>query len=255
MNFTLTPFETLNTENIRFAETFEGTYKTIIPIEIKDDEDNVYPLIINTPPNLLTFGIQEITDKNKENVIGYQLPICLWGKKQVSNEERLFTKKIEEIVDYVKTFLHSIKEEVNISDEMIDKINVLNWKYENGVRCEDRGPLLYTKLLMNNKSQKILSNFIDEKSGNYIDPFDILNKKGIVTSAIKVENIIIGKRITLQLKIFEVLYKKIPIRSEKKNHIRKSLLRPDIQIKKFNTKKIVEPELDTNLEDEENVMN
>jgi hypothetical protein len=87
-----------------------------------------------------------------------------------------------------------------------------------------------------------------------MDPFDILNKKGIVTSAIKIENIIIGKRITLQLKIFEVLYKKIPIRTEKKNNIRKSLLRPDIQIKKFN-KKIVEPEENTNVEDEENVMN
>lgn len=254
MNTTLTPFETLNTENIRFADTFEGTYKTIIPIEIKDDEDNVYPLIINTPPNLLTFGIQEITDKNKENVIGYQLPICLWGKRQVSNEERLFTKKIEEIVDYVKTFLRSIKEEVNVSDEMIDRLNVLNWKYENGVRCEDRGPLLYTKLLMNNKSQKILTNFIDEKTNNYMDPFDILNKKGIVTSAIKIENIIIGKRITLQLKIFEVLYKKIPIRLDKKNNTRKSLLRPDIQIKKFN-KKIVEPQVNTTIEDEENAMN
>ena len=254
MNTTLTPFETLNTENIRFADTFEGTYKTIIPIEIKDDEDNVYPLIINTPPNLLTFGIQEITDKNKENVIGYQLPICLWGKRQVSNEERLFTKKIEEIVDYVKTFLRSIKEEVNVSDEMIDRLNVLNWKYENGVRCEDRGPLLYTKLLMNNKSQKILTNFIDEKTNNYMDPFDILNKKGIVTSAIKIENIIIGKHITLQLKIFEVLYKKIPIRTDKKNNTRKSLLRPDIQIKKFN-KKIVEPQVNTTVEDEENAMN
>lgn len=254
MNTTLTPFETLNTENIRFADTFEGTYKTIIPIEIKDDEDNVYPLIINTPPNLLTFGIQEITDKNKENVIGYQLPICLWGKRQVSNEERLFTKKVEEIVDYVKTFLRSIKEEVNVSDEMIDRLNVLNWKYENGVRCEDRGPLLYTKLLMNNKSQKILTNFIDEKTNNYMDPFDLLNKKGIVTSAIKIENIIIGKRITLQLKIFEVLYKKIPIRTDKKNNIRKSLLRPDIQIKKFN-KKIVEPQVNTTVEDEENAMN
>ena len=91
---------------------------------------------------------------------------------------------------------------------------------------------------MNNKSQKILTNFIDEKTNNYMDPFDILNKKGIVTSAIKIENIIIGKRITLQLKIFEVLYKKIPIRLDKKNNTRKSLLRPDIQIKKFNKSNI-----------------
>lgn len=253
MTFTLTPFETLNTENIRFSDTFEGTYKTIIPIEIKDDDDNVYPLIINTPPNLLTFGIQEITDKNNENVIGYQLPICLWGKKNVSNEERQFTNKLQEIVDYVKTFLRSIQEEINVTDEMIDKMNILNWKYENGVRCENKGPLLYTKLLMNNRSQKITSNFIDEKTGDHIDPFDILNKKGIVTSAIKIENIVIGKRISLQLKIFEVLYKKLPIRTEKKTNVRKSLLRPDIQIKKNITNKIDNQPLQ--VEDEENVMN
>ena len=41
MNTTLTPFETLNTENIRFADTFEGTYKTIIPIE--DIMNNIHP--------------------------------------------------------------------------------------------------------------------------------------------------------------------------------------------------------------------
>ena len=62
------------------------------------------------------------------------------------------------------------------------------------------------------------------------------------------------KRITLQLKIFEVLCKKIPIRTDKKNNTRKSLLRPDIQIKKFN-KKIVEPQVNTTVEDEENAMN
>ena len=69
----LTSYETLNTEDIRFSETFKGTYKTIIPIGIKDEEDNIIPLILNTPSNLLTFGIQEINDKNKNNINNYFL--------------------------------------------------------------------------------------------------------------------------------------------------------------------------------------
>ena len=134
---TLTPYATLNIENIRFSDTFKGTYKTIIPIGIKDEEENIVPLIINTPSNLLTFGIQEISDKTKNNIIGYQLPICLWGKKKVTNEEKLFTDKIDEVVEYVKEFLKSIKEEIGVSDDMIDSISILNWKYENGKRCDD----------------------------------------------------------------------------------------------------------------------
>jgi hypothetical protein len=231
----LTSYETLNTENIRFSETFKGTYKTIIPIGIKDEEENIIPLILNTPSNLLTFGIQEINDKNKNNIIGYQLPICLWGKKKVTNEEKIFTKKMEEVIEYIKEFLLSIKEEINVTDEMIHNLNILNWKYENGVKCEDKGPILYAKLITKNQNQnqRITTTFIDEKSTNELDPFDIMNKRGTVTSAIRIENIIIGNRIKVQVKLVEVFYKKIePNVYEKKDYIKKSLLKPEIQIKK-----------------------
>lgn len=229
----LTSYETLNTEDIRFSDTFKGTYKTIIPIGIKDEEDNIIPLILNTPSNLLTFGIQEINDKNKNNIIGYQLPICLWGKKKVTNEEKLFTKKMEEVIDYIKEFLFSIKEEINVADEMIQNVNILNWKYENGVKCEDKGPILYAKLTTKNtnQNQRITTTFIDEKSTNEIDPFEIMNKRGTVTSAIRIENIIIGNRIKVQVKLVEVFYKKIEVNTyEKKDYTKKSLLKPDIKI-------------------------
>ena len=231
---TLTPYATLNIENIRFSDTFKGTYKTIIPIGIKDEEENIVPLIINTPSNLLTFGIQEISDKTKNNIIGYQLPICLWGKKKVTNEEKLFTDKIDEVVEYVKEFLKSIKEEIGVSDDMIDSISILNWKYENGKRCDDKGPILYSKLSTKNNSQnqRITTIFIDEKTSNEIDPYELMNKRGTVTSALRVENIIIGTRIKIQVKLVEVFYKKLEHIYEKKDYIKKSLLKPEIQIKK-----------------------
>lgn len=233
----LTSYETLNTEDIRFSDTFKGTYKTIIPIGIRDEEDNIIPLILSTPSNLLTFGIQEITDKDKNNVIGYQLPICLWGKKRITNEEKLFTKKIEEVVEYIKEFLFSIKEELNVTDEMIRHVNILNWKYENGVRIEDKGPILYSKLSTKNnpQHQKITTTFVDEKTENEIDPYELMNKRGSVTCAIRIENIIIGNRIKVQLKLVEVYYKKLEYNREKKEYVKKSLLKPEVKIKQKNT--------------------
>ena len=176
----LTSYETLNCENIRFSDTFKGTYKTIIPIGIRDEEDNIIPLILSTPTNLLTFGIQEITDKERNNVIGYQLPICLWGKKKITNEERVFTKKIEEIVEYIKEFLFSIKEELNVTDDMIRHVNILNWKYENGIRLEDR-----TYLLFQNYQREIILNikklqpFVDERR-KWRLIIELMDKRGSV---------------------------------------------------------------------------
>ena len=95
MTYTLTNFDNFNMNDIRFGDIFEGTYKKIIPIGIFNENEEIHPLILSTLGILLTFGVQEIQDREKKNVIGYQLPICLWGKKRVSNEERLFTQKLE----------------------------------------------------------------------------------------------------------------------------------------------------------------
>ena len=243
MSNSLTNFLDFDPNHIRFGETFDGTYKKIIPIGIFH-EDNINQLILSTPSNLLSFGVQEIRDKEKSNVIGYQLPICLWGKKKVSNEERIFTRKMEEMLSYIKEFLYTLKDEIDINDEMINNIQILNYKYENGKRCEDKGPILYTKLLMNNRTQKIVTTFIDDETKSEINPLTLLYNKGTVKSAIKIENIIIGKRIVIQVKLFEVLFKKLPTYSEKPR-VKHSLLNPKIKLtfkKKNNTEIIPESE-------------
>ena len=239
-SYRLTDFNDFNVNNIRFGDIFEGTYKKIIPIGLYSENDDVNPFILSTPANLLTFGVQEIYDRDRKNVIGYQLPICLWGKKRVSHEERLFTTKLEELLTYVKEFLVSIKDELQIDDDMINGIQILNWKYENGVRCEDKGPILYSKLLLNNRTQKLLTTFIDEDSNSEINPLSILNQKGTVRSAIKIENIIIGKKIIIQMKLFEVLYHRLPNSTEKTPYVKRSLLNPNINLKKIK-KDVQEP--------------
>lgn len=248
MAYTLTDFTDFDTNNIRFGDIFDGTYKKIIPIGIvNENEDSVNQLIVSTPANLLTFGVQEIKDKDRTQTIGYQLPICLWGKKKVSHDEKTFTRKMDELLSYVKEFLHTIKDEISVSDDMIDNIQILNYKYENGKKCEEKGPILYTKLLMNNKSQKILTTFIDDNTKEEINPIDILNNKGTVKSAIKIENIIIGRKIIVQIKLFEVLFRKIQPYHEKQQVVKRSLLDPNIPLTKqiFPKKPVIKDVVET----------
>ena len=105
------------------------------------------------------------------------------------------------------------------------------------MRLKKVNSFLYTKLLMNNRTQKIVTTFIDDETKSEIDPISLLNIKGTVKSAIKIENIIIGKRIVIQVKLYEVLFKKIPTFSEKPR-VKHSLLNPKIKLtfkKKNNT--------------------
>lgn len=234
-DYKLSTFQDLNMENIVFQDPFQGTHRTIIPLAINDDGEDK-PLIVNTPPNLLSFGIQEIIDREKNTVLGYQMPICLWGKNTSSEEEKSFTDKFEEFIDYIKEFLRTIKDEVNITDEMINQVNILNWKYENGKKREDKGPILYSKVLMNNRTNKIMTSFFNEEDSSTLEPFDLINQKCSVTAALKIENIIIGRKISVQIKLFEVLCRKIRSK-ERRPFIQRSLLKPEIIVSKTNVSK------------------
>lgn len=225
---TLTEIENINVDNIVFSSGFRGTRKTIIPIGIRNESNDIQPLILKTPPNLLSFGVQEIKEKETDTVIGYQMPICLWDKRKTSNEEKLFSSKLEDIQNYCKEYLDDSRDEYsNITDDLLNKFNILNWKYENGVKVEEKGPILYVKL-MNNKNKNITTYFVDDKTNTNIDPLDFLNKKCLVEAAIKFDNIVINNRVQLQLRLFEVRVKRINNRKTGPLH---SLLDPKVVLK------------------------
>lgn len=225
---TLTDIEHINVDNIVFSSGFRGTRKTIIPIGIRNESNDIQPLILKTPPNLLSFGVQEIKDKETDTVIGYQMPICLWDKRKTSEEEKKFSSKLEDIQNYCKEYLEDSQDEyTNITDELLNRFNILNWKYENGVKVEEKGPILYVKL-MNNKNKNITTYFVDDKTNTNVDPLDFLNKKCLVEAAIKFDNIIINNRVQLQLRLFEVRIKRINNRRTGPLH---SLLDPKVVLK------------------------
>ena len=228
VDYTLLSFDDLKTENIVFSDPFKGTHRTIIPLAIQENGEDK-PLIVNTPPNLLSFGIQEIQDRDKKQVLGYQMPICLWGKKKVTDEEQQFTDKLTEILEYIKNFLMDEKDDLNITESQINNLNIMNWKYENGEIKKDKGPILYAKL-MTNKNNNITTYFLDDNTDVTFDPLELLNKKCITRSAIKIENIIIGHRITIQIKLYEVQVKKL--NNQEKVFVTRSLLKPSVVLKR-----------------------
>ncbi len=224
MSSELTDFKNLNVQNILFSETYNGKYSKFIPIgySANNEDEEIQKLILNTPPNLYTNGIRERKDQKTGAVIGYHMSLNMWNKRKgPTEEEKQFTDKLNEIVDYIKQFLYSIKEELNIDEKLIDNLKILSFFSSDDEKVDP--PKLYCKLMLNNKSKKIITQFIDEENDKYLDPETLIQKNGNVTTALKFENISITEnRINIEIRVFEVLYKEI------KHNNRRSLLKPNM---------------------------
>ena len=87
---------------------------------------------------------------------------------------------------------------------MIENFRLVNWSQKGGGSAGDDpsndtenskyNPKLYVKLIVNNKSKKILTNFFNEDSNEEVDPLTLVDKKGLLTSALKIENVVINKK-------------------------------------------------------------
>lgn len=223
------------------------TYKRIrLNYEMNDD---LKPLIIESPANLLSWGLDEDRDMNTNALHGYKMAINLWSKPNKTAEEEKFIETIDQICDNAKKHLVDNREKIERYDlEVSDlkKFNPLYWKTEKGQRVPDKGPTLYAKCKYNKRDQSIATVFMDENESIRIDPMTILKEHCYVKFLLLVESIYIGTTISLQLKLHEVLFR---LKDSPKN-LRKSLLCPNISmdIKKIspeNTIDVIPFEKDT----------
>lgn len=202
-----------NTSNMFFSKPEVGTipgskmtYKRI-KIGTRHSDGSMGDLILKTT-ELFSFGVQENTDMQTGVVNGYTLPICLWNKDRVSDKEKEWTDTFNNIVDRCKEYIISVKDDIGKYDlEMNDlkKFNPLYWKREQGKIVEGRGPTLYPKLFSSSKTNAISSIFTDSVTGEDIDPLSLLKKYFYTESAIKIESIFIGNKISLQVKLYEAV--------------------------------------------------
>lgn len=241
----LSDFKNFNTENLVFSKPEIGNipgqkinFKRV-RINTKYDDGSMGDLIFSTPEKLHSFGLQESRDIATNKLNGYVLPLCLWNRNGATDDEKSFTELFDNLSDHCKQYLLEHKEEIEKYDldaSDLKKFNPLFWKMEKGKPVDGRGPMLYVKVLLNKKNNKINTIFVDEETNKEIDPFSILNKPCNVTAAIKFESIFIGNKISLQVKLYEVVVKKLESGM-------RGLLRPNankLEIPQENTENVVE---------------
>ena len=251
-NTVLTSTENLNINNIVFSKpelnNIPGnklSYKRI-RINIKNGEE-LSDLVLQSPPNLLSWGLSEQIDMQSNALNGYQIPVCLWSKSGPTPEEKKFTDTFDNICQYIKNYLVEHRDEIEqYSLEFADlkKFNPLYWKTEKGKVLEDRGPTLYAKCLYNKKTEKINTLFLNEAENppRRVNPLSLIGKSCYVKIALKLESIFIGTKISFQVKCQEVMFrpKEVPLRS---------LLCPDADLSEA-----VENETEVEEEEEEEVV-
>jgi hypothetical protein len=99
-----------NTNNIIFSKPEIGTIPGSIPklsfkrirIGTKNEDGTTGDLIMETPYDLFSFGLQENREMGSGNINGYVLPLCLWNKNGATQEEKNFTDIFEQIVQTFK---------------------------------------------------------------------------------------------------------------------------------------------------------
>jgi hypothetical protein len=212
---------TYDVSNMIFGKAIEGSAGTAsgtgpkikyfrIPISTTNSDGSVGELVFQTP-KLFSFGVSKIMDQESGKVTGMSLPLCMWNKDGATEDERAFSDVIEQIVEKCKDHLvlDETKVEVkkfNLKRDGLDSLG--NFLYrkrdEKGKILEDRGPVMYPKLIESRKNgvHKIVTNMFDQ-NGRDIDPLSLEKKYCWVNAAIKIESIYVGSKISLQVKVYE----------------------------------------------------
>ena len=168
-----------------------------ININVLNKDGTVGDLIFKTE-DVFCFGIT----KNKLNSDCHNVGICLYNREP-TEKQKLFVKKFNEIIEYIKLYIVDKKDYLEHYDLTINdlkKFNPLYWKKEKGKIVEGSGPILYSKL--REVKSGILTIFMDERK-NRIDPEDLMNKYFTGNFGLKIESIFVGSTISLIIRVVE----------------------------------------------------
>ena len=212
----LTSAKGFNVNNIIFSKPQSGGLKDTsvkfrrIYLSVKNPDGSEGDLIVSTP-RIFSFGVSENIshdDKNKTN--GFVFPLVLYNKDGPSEDEKHFVDTFNNIINHAKKHIIINKKELklpSIDESDLKKLNPIFYKKdkETGDIADDSLPTLYLKLAISRKDgiEKILSSFYEKRTGNEINPLDLMKKYCWTTAAIKFECIFIGSKISFQVKLYE----------------------------------------------------
>lgn len=226
-NTQITPAQGYDTSRMIFSDPISGSIPDSKPkiefrrvnISTRNEDGTVGELIIPTA-RLFSFGVSENTSQETGIVNGYTFPLCLWGRDGASPEEKAWTDTIDMVISKCIDHIVNNKEELEMYDLVRSDLtktkggfNPLYWKKEKYTNAKGKpdlrvvpgsGPTLYTKLIFSKKSGKFVSRFFDPQ-GQELNALDLMGKYCYATTAIKIESIFIGAKISLQIKLYEAV--------------------------------------------------
>ena len=214
-----------NISNIRFGKTIvsstgtdgKGPKNNRIPIYTINSDGSSGDLIFLTE-DLFSFGVSENKDPATGRMTGYTLPLCLHNKQGATDAEKAFVSVLKDVVEKCKDYLllDSTKAELKKFDlersdlKKLDSFLYFKRDKDSGKLLEDNGPVIYAKLIESKKNNKFITSFFDP-SGDEINPLDLIGKYCWAKSAIKVESIFVGSKISLQIKVYEAEVRPVEI--------------------------------------------
>ena len=166
------------------------------------------PLVIETP-FLFSFGVNERKSQETGELVGYTLPVCLWGKdEEPTPEQREFFECLTKLQDLCHEYLEETYE-ADVSERLSDLLYYKQTTDEKGRKKRDESvsPVLYAKLIYSGKNDKILSLF-RTKGDDRVDPMMYFEKYCTVKLALIVENIYISETsVSIQIEVSECYVK------------------------------------------------
>ena len=184
-----------------------------IKIQTKYSNSKPGPLVIETP-FLFSFGVNERTSQETGEIVGYTLPVCLWGKDE---EPTPLQREVFKCLTKLQEMCHEYLEETYGSDVSERLSELLYYKQTTDKkgrkkRDESTPPVLYAKLIYSGKDErsKILSLFRTkgDESIESIDPMLYFEKYCTVKVALIVDNIYISETsVSIQVKVSECYVK------------------------------------------------
>ena len=216
----LSAYENVTPENVKFTEAKEFKvndsnikYKRIL-IEISYGNNKKGPLVIETP-TLFSFGVSEKKNQETKKLVGYSVPVCLWGKNSQPNEKgQAFFDVLNNITSITNDFLENAYGPDVASSltsplyykqvEIVDKKGKKRTKKDTSA-----SPVLYAKVIYSEKSKKILSLF-KTKGKKDVNPLKYIDQYCNVKMALIIEGVFISKTVTsLQIKVHECYIKQL----------------------------------------------
>lgn len=162
---------------------------------------------------MFSFGVNERLNQEANQLNGYSVPVCLWGKdEEPTTEESMFYKGMKKLFNICRQYLeeeYGADTASHLSDifyykqtEYVDKKGKTQKKKD-----DKAAPVLYVKRIYSDKTKKIMS-LLYTKGVKNVNPFDYLNQYYKVKMALIIEGIYLSKNvISIQVKANEVYVK------------------------------------------------